>query len=130
MEENIDRHLILKIANKITYVLNDKNNESKKNVDTCTMVKVICMKAVPSFYVGHTSGTKNMWVKQMVKAFLCHKSANKFDINETGDYVDKYMNMSDTQYLMVYCITNNDTPKSSKRNDSKSSLNDDFSCNS
>ena len=66
----------------------------------------------------------------MVKEFLCHKSANKFDINETGDYVDKYMNMSDTQYLMVYLITNTDKPKSSKSNDSQSSLNDDLSFNS
>ena len=38
--------------------------------------------------------------------------------------------MSDAQYLMVYHITNTDTPKSSKRNDSQSSLNDDFSRNS
>ena len=88
------------------------------------------MKAVPSFYVGHTSGTKNTWVKQMVKEFLCHKSANKFDINENGDYVDKYMNSSDAQYLMVYRITNTDTPKSSNSDDSQSSLNDDFSRNS
>ena len=93
-------------------------------------MKGISIKAVPLFYVGHTSGTKNQWMKQMVKSFLCHKSANKFDINETGDYVDKYMNSSDSQYLMVYLITNTDTPKSSNSDDSQSSLNDDFSRNS
>ena len=60
------------------------------------MGKRIFMKTVPSFYVGHTSGTKNKWVKQMIKEFLCHKSANKFDINDTGDYVDTYMNSINT----------------------------------
>ena len=38
----------------------------------------------------------------MVKTFLCHDSANKFDLNESGDYVDKYINWTDTQYVMVY----------------------------
>ena len=75
-------------SKKNTYVLNDKNNESKQNLDTCKILKGIRMKAIPLFYVDHTSGTKNKWMKQMVKSFLCHKSTNKFDINETGDYVD------------------------------------------
>ena len=40
----------------------------------------------------------------MVKSFLCHKSENKFDFKETGDYVDKYINHTDTQYLMDYSL--------------------------
>ena len=66
----------------------------------------------------------------MVKEFLCHKSANKFDIKDSGVYVDKYMNSINAQYLMVYHITNTDAPKSSNSDDSHSSLNDDCSSNS
>ena len=89
----------------------------------------ISMKSVPAFYVGHTSGTKNKWVKDMVKFFLCHKSANKFDIKDSGVYIDKYMSNINAQYLMVYHIKITDAPKSSKSDDSHSSLNEDWRYN-
>ena len=61
------------------------------------------MKLLPLFFVGHASGTKKQWMIQMMKTFVCNDSAI-FYPNESGDYVDKYINKTHTQYVMVYCL--------------------------
>ena len=126
LDSKVDRHLILEIGNQKTYVNNHTNNESKSNDDKSSMNNRISIKSVPAFYVGHTSGTKNKWVKDMVKEFLCHKSANKFDIKDSGAYIDKFVNSKNAQYLMLYHIHITDAPKSSTSDDSHSSRNEDF----
>ena len=53
---------------------------------------IVSMTLSPLFHVGHASGTKNKWMIKMVKDFLCHDSVNKFNLKETGQYVDNQIN--------------------------------------
>ena len=63
------------------------------------------MSLSPLFYVGHASGTKSKWMIKMVKDFLCHDSVNKFDLKESSLYVDNHINEENTQYVMIYQLS-------------------------
>ena len=61
--------MILEIGNWTTYFNKPKNNEPKLKDGRSSMNNLTSLKPVPSFYLGHTSGTKNKWVKEVVKEF-------------------------------------------------------------
>ena len=67
---------------------------------------------------------------KMVKNFVCHDSENKFDPRETGDYVDKFINRTDTQYFIVYRLADTAEINTSMSNDCSSTTNDDASIKS
>ena len=108
-----DRHMILDIGKRMTLVHNTTPYESKSKDAKVSMHNRISLKSVPLFYLAHTLGTKNKWVKNIIKEFVCHKSANKFDIHESGKYIDKFINAENAQYVMVYHIPITDPPSSS-----------------
>ena len=54
-----------------------------------TRVSMFCSSLL---YVGHASGTKSKWMIKMVKDFSCHDSVNKFDLKESGKYVENNIN--------------------------------------
>ena len=105
----------------MTLVHNTTPYESKSKDEKVFMHNRISLKSVPLFYLAHTLGTKKKWVKDMIKEFLCHKSANKFDIHETGNYIDKFINAENAQYVMVYHIPITDPPSSSESDGSNRS---------
>ena len=79
--------------------------------------------------MGHASGTKNKWMIQMVKKFLCHDSANRFYLNESGVYVENNINKTYTQYVMVYRLADTQEEDTSINDDVPSTMNDDASIN-
>ena len=72
---------------------------------------------------------KNKWMIQMVKDFLCRESKNKFNLQDTGNNVDKYINQSVTQYLIVYRVEDTADKNTSKSNDSVTTEIDELSMN-
>ena len=115
---------------KNTIVINPKTHNTEQVLDESMKKQTVPIKSVPLFYVGHASGTKNKQMIQMAKTFICHDSANKFDLNESGDYVDKYINKTHTQYVMVCRLSDTEEENTSINDDFSSITNDDASINS
>lgn len=80
--------------------------------------------------MGHASGTKNKWMIQMVKAFVCHDSVSKFYPNESSLYVNNHINKPDTQYVMVYLLADTQEEYTSIQYDVSITMNDDQGKNS
>ena len=61
--------MILHIGNRTTLVNNTIRYKSKSKDEKSSMHNRISLKSVPSYYLGHASGTKNKWVQDIENNF-------------------------------------------------------------
>ena len=92
LQKEHDRKRILELSMKNIMVLLQKEHDKQHNLELSIKNGRVYMSCSPLFYVGHASGTKNKWMIQMVKYFLCHDSVNKFDLKDSVKYVDNRIN--------------------------------------